>query len=171
MRVFLFDTNIWGYWFDADRYPDEHRNIQKHLNELPANARIGISVITWGEIAVGLNGSSPEESSVQVRHLQFLTGQKPLIEDISTHTAEEYGRLRGRLRDNVLKRKKSLRAEELVDRFTWLELGSLENDLWIAAQAIAKNLTLVTNDELKEIHEAAGEDLHTENWAAELGKK
>ena len=167
----MFDTNIWGYWFDADRYPDEHRNIQKHLNELPANARIGISVITWGEISVGLKENAEEQPSVQVRHLQFIRAKNPWVGRISTHTAEEYGRLRGRLRDNVLKRKKSLRAEELVDRFTWLELGSLENDLWIAAQAIANNLTLVTNDELKEIHEAAGEDLHTENWAVELGKK
>lgn len=165
MRVFLFDTNMWGYWWDAERYPEEHRNIRKHLNELPADARIGISLITWGEISVGLEENAQGRASVQVRHLQFIRGKNPWVADISKHTAEEYGKLRGRLRDNVLKRKKGLRAKELVDRFTWLELGSRENDLWIAAQAITKDLTLVTNDELKEIHEAAGDDLHTENWA------
>jgi len=170
MRVFLFDTNMWAYWFDAERYPDEHRNMEKRLNELPADARIGISLITWGEISVGLNENAPGNPSVQVRHLQFIRGKSPWVVDISTHTAEEYGRLRGRLRPLTPERKKRLSQEELVDRVTWLELGSLENDLWIAAQAITKNLTLVTKDELKEVREAAGENLHIENWAKEPGK-
>ena len=63
-----------------------------------------------------------------------------------------------------------MNQEQLIDRFTWLELGSLENDLWIAAQAISRNLTLVTNDSnkgMKRIREAAGESLYIENWAAE----
>jgi predicted nucleic acid-binding protein len=165
MRDFLIDTNIWGYWFDPQRYPEEHRNIEKRVNELPAEAKIRVSVITWGEICVGLNESMQDEYSVQVRHLQFIRAKKPWVEGINTHTAEEYGKLRGRLGPIALQRKKRLTPEERVDRGTWLELGSLENDLWITAQAITKHLTLVTNDELKEIREVAGNDLHIENWA------
>jgi len=164
MPAFLLDTNIWAYWFDPQSYPEEHRNIKKHLNELPVEARIGISVITWGEIAVGLSENTKQESFIQVEHLQFIKAKKPWVVSINTYTAEEYGKLRGRLRTNALKRKKGLIAEELVDRFTWLEIGSLENDLWLVAQAITKDLTLVTNDELKEIREVVGDDLHIENW-------
>jgi predicted nucleic acid-binding protein len=96
--------------------------------------------------------------------LQFIKAKKLWVVDIRTYTAEEYGKLRGRLRTNALKRKKGLSADDLIDRFTWLELGSLENDLWIAAQAITRNLTLVTNDKLNRIREVAGDDLHIENW-------
>ena len=53
--------------------------------------------------------------------------------------------------------------------YTWLEVGSLENDLWIIAQAMTKDLTLVTNDRksLQPLLEVAGDELHMENWAAE----
>lgn len=165
MRDFLIDTNMWAYWFDPQKYPKQHAKIKKHLSELPAEAKIGISVITWGEIAVGLRGNTKQEPSVQAEHLHFIKTKKPWIVDIRTYTAEEYGKLRGLLCTNVLKRKKGLRTEELVDRFTWLELGSLENDLWIAAQAITHNLTLVTNDEkINCIREVAGDGLYVENW-------
>ena len=70
--------------------------------------------------------------------------------------------------DKLPKRKKGLNPEKLVDRFTWLELGSFENDLWIAAQAMTRNLTLVTNDTnvgMKRIREVAGKSLYIDNWA------
>ncbi|MHC4475195.1 MAG: type II toxin-antitoxin system VapC family toxin [Planctomycetota bacterium] len=165
MRDFLIDTNIWAYWFNAEKYPEQHANIRKRLQRLPPGVRIGISPITWGEIAVGLSGNSEGESSVQLEHLQFVRGKKPWLVDIGTDTAEEYGRLRGRLRTNALKRNTRFNAKELVDRLTWLELGSLENDLWIVAQAVTRDLILVTNDKLERISEVAGDDLHTQNWA------
>ena len=164
MRDFLIDTNMWAYWFDPQKYPQQHAKIKKRLEELPPEAKIGISVITWGEIAVGLRENTKQESYIQAEHLQFIKAKKLWVVDIRTYTAEEYGKLRGRLRTNALKRKKGLSADDLVDRFTWLELGSLENDLWIAAQAITRNLTLVTNDKLNRIREVAGDDLHIENW-------
>ena len=164
MRDFLIDTNMWAYWFDPQKYPQQHAKIKKRLEELPPEAKIGISVITWGEISVGLSENIKQKSSIQAEHLEFIKANKPWVVDISTYTAEEYGKLRGRLPPNALKRKQKLVSEELVDRFTWLELGSLENDLWVAAQAITRNLTLVTNDKLSRIREVAGDDLHIENW-------
>ena len=166
MRDFLIDTNIWAYWFAPRKYPEQYAKVKKRIEELPPEAKIGISVITWGEIAVGLSEKKKPEYSIQAEHLEFIKAKKPWIVDINTYTAEEYGKLRGRLRTNALKGKKGLIEEKLVDRFTWLELGSLENDLWIAAQAMIRNLTLVTNDKLSRIREVAGDELHIENWAA-----
>ncbi len=164
MRDFLIDTNIWTYWFAPKEYPEQYAKIKKRLEELPPEAKIGISVITWGEISVGLSKNIKQKPSIQAEHLQFIKAKKQWVVDINTYTAEEYGELRGCLPTNALKRKRNLASEELVDRFTWLELGSLENDLWIVAQAITRNLTLVTNDKLSRIREVAGDDLHVENW-------
>jgi predicted nucleic acid-binding protein len=79
-----------------------------------------------------------------------------------------YGMLRARLFENYTpnnKKRKGLRPEQLIDPVTSLELGIQENDLWIAAQAMSQNLTLVTNDKLHQIHEVAGDELHIDNWA------
>lgn len=168
MRAFLLDTNMWAYLFAPAKYPRENSHIQKYLEQLSESARLGISVITWGEIAVGLAGNEKDSNSIQREHLKFIHSVKPWVIDVTTATAEEYGRLRGRLSGNGMKRDVHPSKEELVDRFTWLELGSLENDLWIAAQAITLNLTLVSNDKkLRRIHEVVGDDLHIENWAIE----
>ena len=156
---FLIDTNIWAYLFDPEKYPEEHANIQERLKSLPSFARLSISVISWGEIAVGFPGS------IQTRHLEFIRSEKPSTITLDHHIAEEYGKLRGHVSTKALKRKKGLNPKHSVDRFTWLEVGSLENDLWIAAQAISRNLTLVTNDAMGRIREVAGKSLHIDNWA------
>lgn len=161
MRAFLLDTNIWQYWFDPENYPEQHANIQEQLKSLPSHARLSISVISWGEIAVGFPGS------IQTQHLDFIRSEKPSTINLDQHIAKEYGKLRGDLPEKALKRKKGLGPKDSVDRFTWLEIGSLENDLWIAAQAISRNLTLVTNDNnkgMKRIREVAGKNLQVENW-------
>ena len=159
MGGYLIDTNIWAYWFDAERYPLQHVNILKHIDGLPTDARIIISAITWGEIAVGLPGT------IQKNHLKFIQSKKPLLISLDTNMAEEYGKLRGLISED--RKKKRIFPDKSIDQFTWLEFGSLENDLWIAAQAIVLKLTLVTNDKLNEIKEVASDELHIENWAIE----
>ena len=128
------------------------------MERVPANMSLGISVITWGEIAVGM----PGDDFKQKEHLKFIHSAKPWVVGIDTHIAEEYGKLRG-----SLDLRKGHKGEVAVDRYTWLELGSLENDLWIAAQAIAKDLVLVTHDTrlVQLIVPAAGSGLHIEDWA------
>lgn len=158
MRQFLLDTNIWAYLYSPERYPSQYASIKKHIDKGAVNVRLGISVISWGEIAVGM----PGDNSKQRAHLQFIRSNKPWILGIDFHTAEQYGRLRGCLN---LERDKS--GGIARDRFTWLELGSRENDLWIVAQAISRNLTLVTNDKnsMRPLIDVAGDELHVENWA------
>ncbi|MFC1782118.1 type II toxin-antitoxin system VapC family toxin [Planctomycetota bacterium] len=119
MGGFLIDTMIWGYWYNPAKYLQQHANIIKRLNDLPSSVRLSISVITWGEIAVGLPKTLPTQ------HLQFVKTKKPSIIEIDTHIAEEYGKLRNLLAEKGLinKRKKGLSPEELVDRFAWLGLN------------------------------------------------
>ncbi|MBW8014621.1 MAG: type II toxin-antitoxin system VapC family toxin [Planctomycetes bacterium] len=161
MRDYLLDTNIWGYLFNSKKYPQEHATILKRLNNLTSDNKLSISIISWGEISVGLPRDIPRN------HLKFITAVNPLRIGLDTHVAEKYGELRGLLvkANKFPKRIKGLNHEQLVDRFTWLEVGSLENDLWIAAQAITLNLTLVTNDKMEHIKKIAGESLHIDNWA------
>jgi len=159
MRDFLVDTNIWEYWFNSQDYPSEHANVEKQVQGLTGSPRLGISVITWGEIAVGLQAVCSGKGSVQTQHLQFIKAKSPWIIEISKHVAEKYGELRGMLG----KRKKKQR--KAVDRRIWLEIGSLENDLWIASTAIVYNLTLVTHDKLESIRQIAGGGLYIEDWA------
>lgn len=162
MRDYLLDTNIWAYLCFADKYPKQATNVLKRLNKLTSDNKLSISIITWGEISVGLPGS------IQRKHLKFITAVNPSRIGLDTYVAEKYGELRGLLTNKLPKRKKGFNPEQLVDRFTWLELGSFENDLWIAALAISRNLTLVTNDNnkgMKRIREVAGKSLHIANWA------
>ena len=87
---------------------------------------------------------------------------------IDKHSANTYGELRARLFEKYApnnKKRKGLRPEQLIDPVTSLELGIQENDLWIAAQAISRNLTLVTNDAMNRIRDIAGKSLHIDNWA------
>jgi predicted nucleic acid-binding protein len=164
MRDFLIDTNVWAYWFAPSKYPNEYKNIQERLGCLPSTARLSISVITLGEIAVGISKEFKKDSSVQVQHLKFIYSQRPSIIEVDKHMAEKYGELRGLLSN------RKRQTGKLVDRDTWLELGSLENDLWIVAQAMSRNLTLVTNDKLCRINEVTGKKLNIENWAKKLKK-
>ncbi len=166
MRTFLLDTCIWSYWFDAYRYPQENANIRKQLQKLAPDFKLGISIITWGEVAFGQKIATTREL-IQAEYFQFIKTKGPKTFDIDMHTANIYGELRSLLFDKYApkdKRKKNLRPEQLVDPITSLELGIQENDLWIAAQAITRNLTLITNDKLVRIREVAGDGLHIENW-------
>lgn len=164
MHTFLIDTCIWSYWFDNKR--QEHTAIINHAQKLPADSILGISIITWGEIAYGQKVGSLEEAPIQSKYVQFITAQRPKSFYIDIHTAKMYGELRALLFNKYTPREKKrvLRPEQLINPVTSKELGIQENDLWIAAQAMARNLILVTSDKLSRIHEVAGDELQIENW-------
>lgn len=56
------------------------------------------------------------------------------------------------------------RIEEWRDPTTSKLLQIQENDLWIAAVAMAHNLILVTHDKMNAIKSIEGLDLQFENW-------
>ncbi len=177
MRTFLLDTNIWEYWFNKENHPEKHANIENkiaeliHLEKNTENFawRLGISIITLGEIDYGYDVMTKKERSRENDFRLFISTKNPWIPEIDRHVAKEYGRLRASLFDRYGpkdKKRKGLRPEQLIDPVTSVELGIQENDLWIAAQVISRNLTLVTNDNMIHINDIAGDSLHIENWAS-----
>ena len=164
MYVFLLDTCIWSYWFDVKH--SKHGNIMSHVRRLPPDSRLGISIITWGEIVYGHRAVSSQETPIQAEYLQFIKSKRPKTFEIDIHTANKYGEIRALLFEKYApkRRKPGLRPEQLIDPVTSRKLGIQENDLWIAAQAMVRNMTLVTDDKLSRIHEVASDELHIKNW-------
>ena len=99
-----------------------------------------ISVIAYGELLYGAMKSSQRESALErLRELSEALPALPLPE----RAAETYGFIRAELESKG----------EMIGN----------NDLWIAAHAMAAGLTLVTNNE-KEFRRVRG--LKVQNWAA-----
>ena len=100
MRDYLLDTNIWAYLCFPDKYPKQAANVLSKLNKLTSDNKLSISVISWGEISVGLPGN------IQKKHLKFITAVNPSRLGLDEYVAEKYGELRGLLADKLPKRKK-----------------------------------------------------------------
>lgn len=131
---FLLDTNTCIYI--RRRRPPA---VIARFQSLKAGEAV-LSVISYGELAFGCEkGPSPVEARQQMEELIQLIPVMPLPEDA--------GRIYGALRSTLGAR------GELIGG----------NDFWIAAHALASNLTLVTNNE-KEFRRVGG--LKIENWVA-----
>ena len=164
MQGYLLDNNIVRYWFDGGC--PEHGPVFQHIHRLPAGTPLAVSAITLGEIEYGLRvlDAAPD---YEAELAGFIQEQFPMILSVTATTRIDYGTIRAQLfrkyapRD--LRRKLRL-PEQLVDPVSGLNLGIQENDLWIAAQAVAHKLVLVSNDRLTHLREVAPE-LQVENWA------
>jgi tRNA(fMet)-specific endonuclease VapC len=131
---YLLDANIVIYI----RQNNPAAVMQRFSQLRPGEA--GISVIAYGELIYGAMKSSRRESALaQLRELSKALPAVPLPE----MAAETYGEIRADL---------AARGEMIGN-----------NDLWIAAHALAAGLTLVTNNE-KEFRRVRG--LKVQNWAA-----
>lgn len=99
-----------------------------------------ISVIAYGDLLYGARKSANPLSAIERLHA-LIQELKPL--PLPEQAAEAYGLIRADL---------AARGESIGN-----------NDLWIAAHALASGLTLVTNNE-KEFRRVRG--LKVQNWAA-----
>jgi tRNA(fMet)-specific endonuclease VapC len=99
-----------------------------------------LSVITYGELLYGATKSSQRAGALE--RLRELVNLLPAV-SLPEMAAEAYGTIRAELETKG----------EIIGN----------NDLWIAAHAIASKLTLVTNNE-KEFRRVRG--LKLQNWAA-----
>jgi tRNA(fMet)-specific endonuclease VapC len=132
MPRYLLDTNICIY-IKNHRPPE----VLARFSKLPPG-KVAMSAITYGELCFGAEKSSkPKEVRQILEHLTALIPVLPLDEHVSAH----YGKIRQQLQ---IKGK---------------PIGN--NDLWIAAHALAGKLILVTNNE-KEFKRVPG--LKVENW-------
>ena len=130
---FLLDTNICIYI--RQNKPDQVLRRFRRLQ--PGEA--ALSVITFGELLYGAAKSAQRTAALErLRELIRLLPALALPES----AAEEYGTIRAELESKG----------EMIGN----------NDLWIAAHALAAKLTLVTNNE-KEFRRVRG--LKVQNWA------
>jgi len=130
---FLLDTNICIYI--RQKKPEQ---VLRRFQDLRVG-EAGISVITYGELVFGANRSRQRVAAME--RLNELLNFLPALALPDT-AGETYGTVRA----------------ELASR------GQIigNNDLWIAAHAIAAGLTLVTNNE-KEFRRIGA--LKLQNWA------
>jgi tRNA(fMet)-specific endonuclease VapC len=131
---FLLDTNICIYIRQERPEP-----VLRRFRKLRAG-EAALSVITYGELLYGAAKSAQRAAALdQLRELMHWLPALPLPET----AAEAYGAARHELASKG----------EMIGN----------NDLWIAAHAVASGLTLVTNNE-KEFRRVRG--LKIQNWAA-----
>lgn len=183
MADYLLDTNILSFWYDTLK--SEHPNVVARVNAArqpdPTThyvSRLFVSVVTLGEIEYGARAShvpnpakQAEYAAMDAAKIKFVQEQCPEALEITKHVAEQYGELKAWLFNNCApnaKKSKSKRAEELVNPTTGKELGIDENDVWIAAQAKAHNLVLVTHDSrgnFGQLLKQFSSTLTVEDWA------
>lgn len=130
---YMLDTNIVIYI-----RRDEPQNVRRIFEKLPSG-QTGLSVISFGELLYGIAKSSDPASGLE--KLGKITEHVPVLA-----MPEKAGRVYGEIRSHL---------EGLGQ-----PIGN--NDVWIAAHALAADLVLVTNNE-KEFRQIRG--LKIENWA------
>jgi tRNA(fMet)-specific endonuclease VapC len=130
---YLLDTNICIYI--RQNKPEQALRRFRRLQ----SGEAALSVITYGELLYGAAKSAqPTVALERLRELVRLLPALPLPEN----AAEKYGAIRAELES----------TGEMIGN----------NDLWIAAHALAARLTLVTNNE-REFRRVRG--LKVQNWA------
>lgn len=132
MPRYLLDTHICIYI--KNHRPAE---VLARFSKLPPG-KVAMSVITYGELCFGAERSSkPKESRHILEQLIALIPVLPLDETVSAH----YGKIRHHL------------------QASGKSIGN--NDLWIAAHALASKLIMITNN-VTEFERVPG--LRVENW-------
>jgi len=135
MPRYLLDTNICIYI--KNHRPAE---VLARFTKLPPG-KVAMSAITYGELCFGAEKSSkPKESRHILEQLIALIPALPLDDTVSIH----YGKIRQHL------------------QASGKPIGN--NDLWIAAHALANKLILVTNN-VAEFERVPG--LRVENWVGQ----
>lgn len=131
----LLDTNIVSYFLrDASAALS-----QRILDSTPDT--LAISIISAGELRYGLSKLSPSKRATELAHrLSALLTAIPVL-PLPADAALHYGNTRAQL------------------EAAGTPIGG--NDLWIAAHALAQNMTLVTNN-TREFERVVG--LRLENW-------
>jgi tRNA(fMet)-specific endonuclease VapC len=130
---YLLDTNIFIYIRQG-----RPESVVRRFSKL-APGEAAVSIISYGELFFGAckRGQRPDD----LERLRTLMGLLPCL-TIPEAAAESYGAVRAEL---------ELKGQMISN-----------NDLWIAAHALASGLILVTNNE-KEFRRVRG--LKVQNWA------
>lgn len=158
-EAYLFDTNFVSALIDGRN--DHHDEANKFLVDKAASS-FWCSIIAFAEIEYGLKIAplinDDLHKSIRAELSKFSQATNLLAPN--RHTIQSYSSLRAELFKRYSPRDKRGRLtkkwpEDLHDRTTSKTLGIQENDIWLAAQAIERNLVLVTNDSMRRIAEVS----------------
>ena len=146
MDTYLLDTNLVSVLYDAGR--PNHVAVRNALAGLDQAAPQLVSAITIGEMRFGLALS--RAAGRPLTHIETCierTEEHPLVE-VGRHTAEAFGYVKSSVAAQRIdiQRRIPRWVEGWSDRVTGQLLQIDENDLWIAAQAVERNLVVVTSD-------------------------
>jgi tRNA(fMet)-specific endonuclease VapC len=174
-RDYLLDTNMLGYLVSVSNGSTEakEQRVAAVLEKVKQSSRrLFISSITVGECEYGLLVAPKADKEKQdVARAVLASFPEAMVLAVDNNVAKRYycalraalfstyapkGR-RGTARTNYI--------AEWTDPTTQKELGVDENDVWIASVAMAYNLTLVSDDQMRHIRDAAGLELSMQNWA------
>jgi len=169
-KSYLLDTNILSYLVIGlnNQSSQIGKNVLKNYQTAEAN-NIFICSATTGEIHYGLEVAPPNNGLKQKEVYEILE-QFKIVFALDKNVAEShYSSLRAKLFTKYAPKDSKNRAktryiEEWCDPTTGKVLGINENDVWIAAVALAHNLTLVTADKMDHIVSVAPSNLTIENW-------
>lgn len=167
-RYYLLDTNILGPLAElkAGCNNPECKALEKHWNALPEGTRIFLCPITVGEVESGVRVDYANSDKASLA--REILSAFPCLQIDANLARDYYAELRARLfnryapkgSDNRMKR----RINEWRDPTLPISLQIDENDLWIAAVAMAHNLILLTRDKMEAIKKVVGSDIAFENW-------
>ena len=163
--AYLLDTNlVSALW---DRLHPQHDSARSHVEAFGSDP-VYVSVVTFAEIEYGLL-TAPRISGTRQSMVRDAMRAFRLVLDIGGHTYGCYADLRARLFGKYSPkdgrgRLKAKRVADLWERTPDKLLGIQENDLWLAGQAMERDLVLVTSDRMTRIIEVAASDLRVQKW-------
>ncbi|MCY2952980.1 MAG: PIN domain-containing protein [Planctomycetota bacterium] len=169
MPGYLLDTQTISYWFDekSEHFPAVEANARGRAADSP----LYVSAITLGEIEYGHALNPDGAGAKRDEFLRLLRKELPQTLEVSHDTAEPYGRVRAHLAQKFPPAggwSKKKRAEQMYDPVAARELGIDENDLWLVAQAVERNLVLVSSDKMRRIREVVVQvysGFRAEDWS------
>ncbi|MGC8540548.1 MAG: PIN domain-containing protein [Phycisphaerae bacterium] len=167
MDEYLIDTNVLFDMMNAESADSKRvwaaRRARKAVLHLP--------VIALGETQLGFHLGGTDLDAARRDLDAFLDKNGLILQQVTKHTAQVYARIKASLIEKYSPKKTKHRAkwpETWRDPVTGAELGVDECDLWIVAQAIERNLVLVTADRMERLREVIKE-LRVENWRVASG--
>ncbi len=163
MDGYILDTNILLYLMGQRM--SCHEAVWRRRRACPDGTPIYVSPFALAEVNVGCCLTSTDAAAAAAagqEAVEFLDKHGFQVPPATRHTAPHYGELKARLmrrfdREKLTKKCRAKWPEGWPDPTTGEKLGADEIDLLIAAQAIERNLVLVSGDSMRRIREVAPE--------------
>lgn len=146
MDTYLLDTSIVSILYDGRR--PNHLAVRQAIAALDPKSPQLISVVTLAELRFGLALS--QAAGQPLAHIEACIerAEEHALTEVGRYTAEAFAEIKSSvaLARVDLRRRLPRWVEGWMDRVTAEHLQIDENDLWIAAQAVERNLVVVTAD-------------------------